>query len=312
MILWIDSEDGTRGGSIYLRRNNEKAQKDGVDSTFVRTDGIFKKIRVVLASWRSKCEVRGTVPRELPTLLFCRRKCGYIQSPAEEWSLMSRLAMRLYIRGAAGKAACVSKTTRDSAKKEGYGMLPIEYAKIPLGNSLKKTIINEAVSKRIIFVVMDNGLIDKGYLRHMSILEEIGSTYEIVVEVYGKGNRKKYTSRGKVKRNEFSDDPFNEAKDRYENSTIFYLGCSRFEGLHMAVVEAASCGIPSILSDIPAHRELEQIAGYDLLIGSDVLDDISSIRAIIDKGNYGEIAERCAQFAKNFAHAGITMGRLNG
>ena len=80
----------------------------------------------------------------------------------------------------------------------------------------------------------------------------------------------------------------------------------------MAVVEAASCGIPSILSDIPAHRELEQIAGYNLLIGRDVLDDISRIRAIIDKGNYREMAVRCAQLAKNFAHAGITMGRLNG
>ena len=310
MIIWIDSEDGTRGGSIYLRRSHEAAMEDGIKSSLVRTNSIFKKLGVIVVSWWAGFEVRGTVPRDLPTLMFCRRKCGYIQSPPEDWSLFSRIAMRLYLRAGGGKAACVSETTRDSANKAGYGVVPVEYARIAHKNDLQKTEMPQAVCRSIIFVIMDNGLVDKGYLRHMSILEEIGRTHEIVVEVYGKGNRRKYTSRGRIEYNDFSSSPFGETKDRYVDDIIFYLGCSRFEGLHMAVVEAASSGIPSVLSDIPAHRELQRIAGCDLLIGRDVLEDVKSIRAIIDNGNYSEEVEKYGQLAENFARAGRTMKRL--
>lgn len=307
----MDSEDGSRGGSIYLRRNHEKAIRDGKESCFVLTNSIVKKLGVILESWMHGYEVRGTVPRDLATLVFCRRRCGYIQSPPEEWSLVSRIAMKLYTKLAGGKAACVSETTRNSAKEEGYGMVPIEYANVAFGieererGREKET--RNVLDNRIIFVIMDNGLIDKGYLRHMSILEEIGCTNEIVVEVYGKENKQEYTGRGRVNYNGFSNSPFEDAKKRYGENVILYLGCSRFEGLHMAAVEAALCEIPSILSNIPAHRELERIAGYKLFIGNDVVEDVQLIRGVIDRGNYRSEAERCVQLARNFRHAGLTM-----
>ena len=78
----------------------------------------------------------------------------------------------------------------------------------------------------------------------------------------------------------------------------------------MAVVEAAIAGIPSILSDIPAHRELEEVAAWPLWIGGDVNENIVMVRKLIQKDEYFREVRRCECLANNFGVLGM-MDRGN-
>ncbi len=301
MILWIDSENGRRGGSVYLKRCHGQLQKNGQESKYLMIKSMSDRLRVIMASWLRGNEVRGTLPRELAVLFFCRKASGYIQSPIEEWSLLSRKVTGLLLRFSGMRCACVSRTTQQSAVKCGAKRVCIEYARID-GTSVEAG-RNEWTtgSSEIVFVVMDNGLIDKGYLRHMSIIEEIGNEYEVRVEAYGMETGRVYKQIGKNRNNGFIRDPFEHARVNNREKYMFYLGCSRYEGLHMAVVEAAVAGIPSILSDIPAHRELEEIAGKPLAIGRGVNDNICMIRKLVKGGRYASEVEKCESLARRFS-----------
>jgi len=301
MIIWIDSEDGTRGGSIYLKRCHQSALEEGHFSRYANTGSFRKKIGVILSSWWSCDEIRGTVPREIPTLIWCRRKRGYVQSPPEEWSMCSRIAMKIFLKSGGVSAACVSMTTRESAKKQGYGVLDVEYTKIRNWGGAKNTEVTEKRDKRIVFVVMDNGLIDKGYLRHLSIIDSISCSHSAIVEVYGSGKRVSYSDRSEVRYNGFKENPFEDAREKNKGEYLFYLGCSRYEGLHMAVVEAAMAGIPSVLSDIPAHRELQEITGERLLLGKCARDNIEMLEQILGEGSYQLESDRCGQLSARFS-----------
>lgn len=304
MIVWIDSEDGTRGGSVYLKGCHQDELEKGKESTYIRTDTLIMKIRVILRSWFSGYEIRGTVPREIPTLIWCRRKRGYLQSPAEEWSMLSKVAMRVFLWTSGNAATCVSRTTRESAKSQGFGILGVSYAKIDNRervSSIKEKIEKEKKKRRVVFIVMDNGLIDKGYLRHLSIIDAIGCRHNVKVEVYGAGKRVSYRGGNEVHYNGYKMNPFEDAWKRNFGDLLFYLGCSRYEGLHMAVVEAAMMGIPSILSDIPAHRELQTIAREQLLLGKCVSQDIELLEKILDQESYALELKRCKQLADRFA-----------
>ncbi|QNG28959.1 hypothetical protein [Synechococcus sp. LTW-R] len=304
MLIWVDSEDGSRGGSVYLKRCHQSALDSGKTSKYIDISSTRKKIKVILSSWWSGNEIRGTVPREIPTLIWCKNKRGYIQSPPEEWSICSRIAMRLFLSTNGCTAACVSRTTRDSAKEEGFGVLDIEYARIQEVADTRDLEVKDNEGRKIVFIVMDNGLIDKGYLRHLSIIDAVSSSREVVVEVYGAGGNIRYGAGAVVRHHGYKSNPFDHAAKINVSNYIFYLGCSRFEGLHMAVVEAAIVGIPSILSDIQAHRELQSIAGEKLLIGSCVSNDIEILRNHLDDKSYRQAMDRCGKLAKRFKDAG--------
>ncbi|ABM61558.1 glycosyltransferase [Halorhodospira halophila] len=47
----------------------------------------------------------------------------------------------------------------------------------------------------------------------------------------------------------------------YYHQASWFVSTSRSEGLPNAALEALSCGLPALLSDIPAHRELAEHAG---------------------------------------------------
>lgn len=308
MIIWIDSEDGTRGGSIYLKRCHQSALEEGQLSRFIHTGPLRKKIDVILGSWWSGDEIRGTVPREIPTLIWCRRKRGYVQSPAEEWSMCSRIAMKVFLRTSGCSAACVSVTTRESAKREGFGVLDVEYTKIHKGRDLRNTKMSDKKNKKVVFVVMDNGLIDKGYLRHLSIIDSISSSHNVIVEVYGSAKRVDYGNRSEARYNGFKEKPFEDAKEKNTGEYVFYLGCSRYEGLHMAVVEASMVGIPSVLSDIPAHRELQEISGEKLLLGKCARDNIEILRQILNERSYELESNKCGNLYNRFGNADNKRG----
>lgn len=212
--------------------------------------------------------------------------------------------MGLFLRTNGCTAACVSRTTRESAKKQGFGVLDIEYARIQGSSEIRDLKWKDEKGNKVVFVVMDSGAIDKGYLRHMSIIDAVSSSREVVVEVYGKRESLRYGDGAEVRHHGYTSSPFEHARRLNDGNFIFYLGCSRFEGLHMAVVEAAMVGIPSILSDIPAHRELQSIADGRLLIGSCVSENIEMVWNHLDEESYGRAMARCGKLAKRFKDAG--------
>ena len=307
MVIWIDNEDGTRGGSIYLKRIHNYMLGEGVKSRYMSVKGLRERVRLILMSWTSQCEVRATVPQEIPTMIFCRKKCGYIQSPIEEWSSLSRIGLWVLMRmcGRSCKFVCVSRTTQRSAEGFGCSVVNVEYAKL---DSLRKVSDAEkrvTERKELVLIVMDNELVDKGYLRHLSISDAVATDNRVIVEVYGRERGSDYTNKGKTVFRGFQENPFEKAKAYNKGKKIVYLGCSRFEGLHMAVVEAAIAGIPSILSDIPAHRELEEIAGRPLVIGCDVNENIVMLKRIIQEEEYNNEVEKCVDLAERFSRLGM-------
>lgn len=302
MIVWIDSEDGRRGGSIYIRGLHVDLIARGVKSRYESVKSLRQRIFLILMTWISDDEIRGTVPQEIPTMMFSRRKCGYIQSPMEEWSLLSRIGLGILVglSGDTCRLVSVSRTTQRSAEENGFQSLDVEYAKLGTRNTSSREKVDNIMSKELVLIIMDNQLIDKGYLRHLSIVEAVEANYEVIVEVYGRRGGGRYTHRGKTHYNGFKEDPFQDALKRNKGKRVVYLGCSRVEGLHLAVVEAAIAGIPSILSDIPAHRELEEVAGWPLWIGGDVNENIVMLRRLVQKDEYYREARRCEYLANNF------------
>ncbi|BAU57083.2 glycosyltransferase [Halorhodospira halochloris] len=47
----------------------------------------------------------------------------------------------------------------------------------------------------------------------------------------------------------------------YYQTASWFVSTSRSEGLPNAVLESLACGVPALLSDIPAHREIAEYAG---------------------------------------------------
>jgi len=64
--------------------------------------------------------------------------------------------------------------------------------------------------------------------------------------------------------------PRDELLRLYQGATAF-ISLSTFEGFNLSAAEAATLGVPLLLSDIPVHREL--FADYAFFVGSEASDD---------------------------------------
>ena len=85
--------------------------------------------------------------------------------------------------------------------------------------------------------------------------------------------------------------------DQYLYKSACYVSASLSEGLPNSVLEAFRAGLPAILSDIPAHRELEGLAPRAVQIfrvdnASDLGSAISSFTRL---NNIGKVTARAIQ-----------------
>jgi len=300
--IWIDGEAGIRGGTVYLRLLNDWLIRKGYESSYIRTgvgfQYVLKRAKLVAASWCGGAIIGGTIPRELPFLLLCKKRKCLVHSPIGEWSRISRIGLWFMVSLDSKCLVCVSETTRDSLLSSlKNSKSRVEYAKIGL-----KKAKEQRFSERegIVCIVMDNAIVDKGYIWHMAIVSELMSRHRVRVEVYGGGNQWVGDRSMNITYNGYIENPFRHAAERNQASYLFYLGCSRYEGLHMAVVEAGQHYIPSILSDIPAHRELQVIGGSDLLIGKDVKESVSDLESKLTSGEYTRVAEKARCLYERF------------
>lgn len=301
----VDGEDGYGGGSLYLKRYRQWLTVKGVDCSYAslirNLSGYWRCACIVIRSWvKDDIDVRGTIPIDIAILAAARRSVGYVQSPAEFWSKKSRIAVRLACMARMIEVRCVSMTTFESVDRlYRLNSCKIEYAKIG-GSSDSETVFTRA-DAQIVFIVLDQGNPNKGYYRHIEIVREATRIAKTRVEIYGRDHGYAYKEISETNVNGFVEVPFCQARDRFSGCKLIYLGCSRYEGLHMAVVDSARVGIPSILSDIPAHRELERICESELMISQGLKTDIALINTVAgEESMYNEQIRRCRRLADKF------------
>ena len=91
---------------------------------------------------------------------------------------------------------------------------------------------------------------------------------------------------GKIKFMGYSDNPY-----RFLAQSDIYISSSRYEGLPFSVLEALSCGLPLILTDIIGHEELIQDNGMlldDKRIEENLAKTIKDI--VVNKDTLGEMS----------------------
>jgi len=93
---------------------------------------------------------------------------------------------------------------------------------------------------------------------------------------------------------------------QYLQESDFYLSASKAEGLPNSALEALSCGLPVLLSNIDPHEEL---IGMDFGIGTTYkIDDVISFGAGVDfllEGNYSSKRDACLRLVGTHLSASV-------
>lgn len=84
----------------------------------------------------------------------------------------------------------------------------------------------------------------------------------------------------------------------YLLASDYYISASLAEGLPAAVIEAMSCGLPVILSDIPSHKEIFEGVNYNLFFNP---SNSHELKKIIEKVIYIDISF-LSKLVNNIAH----------
>jgi len=97
----------------------------------------------------------------------------------------------------------------------------------------------------------------------------------------------------------------------YRRATVV-VNPSRAEGFGLTAVEAAACGAPLLLSDLPAHRETLGRAAllFDPLDAGELAARLDELLA--DEGLRSRVARRCAEAVagRSWAAAGLALSKL--
>lgn len=288
-VLWaIDGCDG-RGGSVYLRRLVDWRRREGSRDLIVerrnKVSYLGWGLRIILRAWLNCGEVRGTAPLVIPVALIAPRARLYVQSPPIKWSFLSRVLFRVAVARGGISAVCVSKYIVETVESYTAKSVKVSYAKIT--DKLKQW-TEEETSDHVWIALMDGGILEKGYLNHLAVLTSVSDlnlNICIYTEVNDHDYLRRYDQLGRVRFCEKIQNPFEHFNQIKQGAKGFYLGMSSYEGLHMAVVEAGLTNVPTLMSDIPAHRELERISGARLEIFGTTYKAAERLRAAISSSD---------------------------
>lgn len=269
-VIWAIDGCDERGGSVYLRRLVDwRRSKGSRDLTIERRNKVSYLgwgVKIILRAWLDCGEVRGTAPLMIPFALIAPRARLYVQSPVMKWSFLSRVLFRIAVARRGISAICVSEYIAKTIESYTTKGVKVCYAKIT--NKLQQWTEQEA-SDHVWIALMDGGILEKGYLNHLAVLTAIRDL-DVNICNYTEVNNDEYLRRydelGRVRFCGKIQNPFEHFNEMKQGAKGFYLGMSSYEGLHMAVVEASLTNVPTLMSDIPAHRELERISGAKLEI----------------------------------------------
>jgi hypothetical protein len=305
-VIIDQSASSGRGGSIYLERACKYMKERGSSCIMLRRrDGRIRfllfTLRYIAAGWIHGHEIRGNGPWILVVALVARKTSVYVGSPIHQWSKRSRQLLRITCRLRKIRFLAASKYVRAEILEYVEGSeIYVSYAKIESSsNEESYPVMNDA---RIVMVVMAPGDNSKGWMRSIAIIKGLVHLNPIVV-VYGKNEKEELSllEGQDIRVRGFREEPFEDLVKKFPGQMHFYIGMSEYEGLHMAVVEAGLRRIPSILSNIPAHKELEDMGQERLLIEDTTDGAIRAIeRASADTVKYRKMADRYSRMANRF------------
>lgn len=295
-----------RGGGIYLERLYEWLSKDGKDVRLDRHENrVLWYLNVatrILQTWITDVEIRGNAPLMLGAALISKRSTIYIGSPIDRWSNASRWLLWSCMGKKGLRIVAVSRFTRQQVYMQGYeGEVEVCYPKIESKVFVRNTCSweKELLDEQII-AVLAPGDKTKGWLRCERVLKAVSGRktkavfYGDIPSELRKWNKIEVDMVGRTA------DPFVDVSHAYERRLIVYLGLSEYEGLHMAVIEAGHMGIPTILWDIPAHRELEGLLGEKLIVVESEQEAIEEVRRLESIPNYIEASRRYKRLAEAY------------
>lgn len=296
-FAFFDSSKVRRGGQVYIEKLAASLGQNGRHCTLIVCNGKerlgFLLYYLTLARYLflEKTWLVGTAPSFLPIFVLSRYAVILIQSPIEEWSFQSRLLFRIAMKKKRRVVVCVSDYVKRGCGPKRAEENLVVYAQMEKDRvyscSKEKTVRR---GRQVYLALMNARAFDKGYLSAISLISHTCGFIELLVDVYGetKEDLSELEELCRCEVHGFVEEPFRDFAARRKGSKKAYLGLSHYEGLHMAVVEAALYGIPAILSDIPAHRELERLAGQQLMIGSRPRELVSKLRMLAEDDEYYE------------------------
>jgi len=294
---FIDSSTVRRGGQIYIERMIDSLSRGGHFCRIYLRSGekSVKRSSFYYGFFRLMCEkktwVVGTAPSILPMSLIARNPIILVQSPFQEWSLTSRIVYKLAMRRKNKIVICVSECIRKSIGPKDAERPIVVYAQIRSSEEedeeFKPT---NCGGCKLALALLNAREFEKGYLSTLVLISKLRESMELEVDIYGEVKEElvELKSLCKVEMRGYAESPFKDFASRRRGWKKLYLGMSQFEGLHMAVVEAGQYGVPSILSDIEAHRELESLASHSLMIGKTPNDFYSMVRLMMEGDTYYE------------------------
>lgn len=314
-FVFIDFSKSRRGGQIYIERLAGSLRDRG---QVCRLHLREKKGRVGLFEFFAQairyicgCKVWiiGTAPAFLPLFLVARYPVLLIQSPVGEWSWKARMLLKVALKKERKMVICVSDYVRDELVERYNARSLVVYAQIGSGaqGDYGQTASYNSNERKFALALLNPREFGKGYLSSVSLIEKASRHMELVVDVYGEIKEelmeiKEYCH---VVEHGFVEEPFEDFASRRKGCKRAYLGMSHFEGLHMAVVEAGQRDVPSILSDIPAHRELERLVDKQMMIGRTPSEYFSLIDMMADNDTfYEEMVVRYRHMSEIFLRKG--------
>lgn len=271
--LWVDYENGKRGGSEYIRRRVDWIARRGGNAEIKLVSGSIGKkvaetVRLVMGTWHRDYDLCGTAPAVFIAALFARKSWIYIQSPTNEWSRLSRLGLWLLSYWNSCKMVAVSDSVIQSIES-GFtrGRCLKSYAKFTECCSDVDMELELPLGRVAVAILFPRDY-EKGHIESLALLHEISRNYELEIELYGKtlNNVYEYEALGVVSNNGYIEKPLRHFCSKHRGKRMYYVGLSHYEGMPLSVLEAAQLGIPSIVSGIPAHLELERITNCRMRI----------------------------------------------
>ena len=250
----------------------------------------------------------ANLPFDIPRVVTARQSYRQVFGP-----VLGRFMMKTFLRacGKFERTVAVSNSIRNLTENGTLRHIDIIHNGIDRD---KFKPVNEEEKKRLrarldlppnkhVFVSVGFLSENKGLPTLIEAFNKSRESHSGVLVLLGSGPLREKCSRLAAEKSDIRPVGFVENVEDYLGAADAYISASLTEGCPNAVMEAMACGLPVILSDIPAHREIldfDEIAGLLFPTG-----DIASLSNAFSKCLDGDYSE------KSRAALGIINNHLN-